>query len=108
MRAALALAAMMTLAASGVSQAYYFNGNKLNELCQADRTYVAAYISGAADAFTTDFSGETKRICLPLTITRSQLTNSYCKYLSENPEKRDLPGNVLAYQVLLNLYRCPN
>ena len=106
MRLTLALAVLVI--AVDPAKAYFLDGNGLHSLCQSDRNVVTAYTLGAVDAFTTTFSGEKKRICLPLTVTVPQITDVFCKYLQGNPENRNLPGNALVYQMLLNIYPCPS
>lgn len=104
MRLAFALAAMAV--AAGPAKAYYLDGNGLYSFCQNDRNLVSSYIIGATDAFTDNFTGEVKRICLPASVTIPQITDTYCKFLQDHPERRNLPASGLAYQMLIGFYSC--
>lgn len=106
MRLALALAALVI--AAGPAGAYYLDGNGLYSFCQQDRNLVSSYVVGAADAFSINFAGQVNHVCLPKSVTILQITDTYCKFLQDHPESRNLPASNLVYQMLVGFYSCPS
>lgn len=104
----LALAALVIASpAMATDSGHFIDGNNLQSLCRADRAYVTAYVVGATDAFNVTFVGQKKYICLPLTITSTQLSDMLCKYVDDNPEQRHLPAGGISYGMLVKYFHCP-
>lgn len=133
MKAVVALVAMTLLATP--SQAGTYNGNELFELCTGNREFMYGYVAGfldktvadtltvattqmpagtlttqnAANAYSAMLKDTTNKIagfCFPEGGTLAQAKDLFCKYLSENPERRHLKGAYLLAVSLRTAWPC--
>jgi hypothetical protein len=130
--ATLALCACVASAAGAVEipQRTFYSGNDVYGFCQHDRAVAFAYVAGLYDqaahaALLIDhfrYSGsrtpqkdlevdfQLKRIvgyCAPEHVTVEQVTDVFCKYLKDIPEKRDGLPQILFSEALTKAWPCP-
>jgi hypothetical protein len=108
----------------------FYSGNDVYDFCQRDRAAAFAYIAGLYDgaahaAFAIDgmrslrslgksndavVDFALKRVvgyCKPEHATLEQVTDVFCKYLREFPEKRDGLPAILFSEALTKAWPCP-
>jgi hypothetical protein len=107
----------------------FYSGNDVYDFCQHDRTAAFAYVAGLYDgaahaAFAIDGMRDLgksprngtavdfalKRVvgyCKPKHATLEQVTDVFCKYLREFPEKRDGLPAILFSEALTKAWPCP-
>lgn len=132
--ATLALCAFAASAASAVElpRTSFYSGNDVYDFCQHDRTTAFGYVAGlydeaahaalVVDHFRYPFSRQRtpqddlevdfqlKRIvgyCAPSHVTVQQVTDVFCKYLKDLPEKRDGLPSILFSEALTKAWPCP-
>jgi hypothetical protein len=131
MTAAFALCACAASAAGAVAlpPTTFYSGNDVYDFCQHDRAAAFAYVAGLYDgaahaAFAIDgirdlgkspkndavVNFALKRVvgyCKPERATLEQVTDVFCKYLREFPEKRDGLPAILFSEALTKAWPCP-
>jgi hypothetical protein len=107
----------------------FYSGNDVYDFCQHDRAAAFAYVAGLYDgaahaAFAIDGMRDLgkspkndavvnfalKRVigyCKPEHATLEQVTDVFCKYLREFPEKRDGLPAILFSEALTKAWPCP-
>jgi ABC-type sugar transport system substrate-binding protein len=127
--ATLALCAFVASAAGAteIPLRTFYSGNDVYGFCQHDRAVAFAYVAGLYDeaahaAFAIDSmrglgkSGDAgvdfalRRVvgyCKPEHATLEQVTDVFCKYLREFPEKRDGFPPILFSEALTKAWPCP-
>jgi hypothetical protein len=110
----------------------FYNGNDVYDLCQHDRTTAFGYVAGLYDeaahaAFVVDHfrypflrkrtpqddldvDFQLKRVvgyCKPEHATLEQVTDVFCKYLKDFPEKRHGLPSILFSEALTKAWPCP-
>jgi hypothetical protein len=110
-------------------RASFYSGNDVYDFCQHDRAAAFAYIAGLYDeaphaAFAIDGMRDLskppqnhpvvkfalKRVvgyCTPEHATLEQVTDVFCKYLREFPEKRDGQPPIPFSEALTKAWPCP-
>ena len=130
--ATLAFCACVASAASAAElpPTTFYSGNDVHGFCQHDRAVAFAYVAGLYDeaAFAalvvddlrhygneapkndTEVDFSLKRIvgyCAPAHATLEQVTDVFCKYLKDVPEKRDGLPSILFSEALTKAWPCP-
>lgn len=88
----------------------FFNGNQHFSNCTSNWAFVAGYVSGALDTYMigeTFSDGPYMKICPPPSITVSQATDVYCKFLSDHPEDRHFNAASLIWAAMNEVWPCP-
>jgi hypothetical protein len=124
--------AASTAAATEIPQSTFFSGNDVHGLCQRDRDAVLHYVAGLYDeaahaAWVIDGTrlsllGRPQRdmsdemadyalsrvvgYCAPPKATLDQVTDVFCKYLRDSPEKRDGLPPILFSEALTKAWPC--
>jgi hypothetical protein len=96
--------------------AIIWSGNQMNDLCQHYRedkyksqlgTGCAMYIAGATQ--TVIMSGGTEDLpwaCPGTGVNQEQITDVVVKWLTDHPEKRDLPAPVISAEAMHEAWPC--
>ena len=110
-------------------RASFYSGNDVYDFCQHDRAAAFAYVAGLYDAAAhAAFAIDGMRAlgksplndaavnfalkwvvgyCKPEHVTLEQVTDVFCKYLREFPEKRDGLPPILFSEALTKAWPCP-
>lgn len=108
----LALALGLTSQAS----AGFYDGNDLHNACSKHPLIALGYSMAIADQLGTNFgvidqagnSVQPKRfVCIPADVQSQQVLDVVCQWLKANPAQRHYPADVLSYQAMLDVWRCP-
>lgn len=96
------------LAFPSVTQANFFNGNKIYEACN-DRSNSAylGYATGVMDAFLAYPTADTK-ICLSEGVVSQQIADVLCRYVENHPEHRNYAGSSVARAAFAEVWPCPS
>jgi hypothetical protein len=130
--ATLALCACVASVAGAVElpPTTFYSGNDVYGFCQYDRAVAFAYVAGLHDeaahsALVVDgfryLGGKTQQndaavdfslnrivgYCAPPHATLEQVTDVFCKYLKDVPEKRDGLPSILFSEALTKAWPCP-
>jgi len=118
----LARVGLFLAAVSAPANAAIYDGNRLVSMCVSDTGFVQGYVGGQIDKGTEDIgivsvqmAGD-KRIrdvlftieafCLPQGVVLGQAVDVFCRYLTENPAERHLPGPQLVSKSLSKAWPC--
>jgi hypothetical protein len=92
---------------------YFYDGNKLLEICQQrNRDIIFGYVMGAMDAVNAvagklvSDASIVKRFCDQEGVTAGAVGNTICLYLADHPEKRTLPGAALIITAMQEAFPC--
>jgi hypothetical protein len=89
-----------------VAQAAFMTGNELlrhmNDNTYFGQGHALGYVMGVSDVFT----GESH--CLPPGVNAGQVMDVVKNFLTNNPEVRHRPADVIVYAVLKNSFPCAN
>jgi hypothetical protein len=98
------LIAGLALCATTMAHGAFIDGNKLHGYLSSgsdiENTHAWGYIAGIADAF----NGSSH--CLPDNVSVGQLRDVVRKFLSDTPEVRHRPADIIVYVILKNTYPC--
>jgi hypothetical protein len=94
------------------ASAEYINGNRLYEMCRDDgaasRGFLYGYLASLIDtsAFVADVISRQRPLCVPEGVELNQLADVVCRYLQDNPEKRQSTGSGLAFVAVGHSFKC--
>jgi hypothetical protein len=90
---------------------FFYNGNKLQELCKVGAAI--NYVVGAYDAaqymsvFNGELAGLVPRFCSPKGSITTQYSDIVCQYVDQHPEKRTESAFSLISSALSEAWPCP-
>lgn len=94
----------LALCATTMAHASFIDGNKLHKYLisnsDIENTHAWGYIAAIGDAF----NGSTH--CIPEGVSVGQLRDVVKKFLTDTPEVRHRPADVIVYVILKNTYPC--
>lgn len=119
-------------ALSTAAHANFWSGNQIVSACSNDRSFVVGYVTGWADKHEPDAEASKENvlfalkgddakltdsaikaaatikmgICLPAEVTSGQMTDVFCKSLSEHPERRHFTAASLLEAAFAEAFPC--
>ncbi|WP_018184712.1 Rap1a/Tai family immunity protein [Kaistia granuli] len=100
----LALVAFFAIMTASSASAYWQDGNKLYDQCEAQINFGVGYMQGAVDALALAMNEGT--FCIPPTVTGKQLRDVVCRDLRENPKDRNLLAALLVFRSVQQAWPC--
>jgi hypothetical protein len=96
-----------------LAAAQFATGNSLYEsVCnpQGNRGACGMYAVGVNDATVQleEFLKRGHAVCIPVGVPSGQIADIFGKYLETHPEKRQLPGALLALAAMKEAFPCPS
>jgi hypothetical protein len=85
---------------------YFFDGNRLHQVCETDIVACSMYILGVVDSVNVYGIANEFKNCLPDNVTRKQVADIVIKFLSETPEKRHFMAPSLIVAKVSNAFPC--
>lgn len=105
MRTVLAALMCLTVTAADAAGRYgtFLSGNAMFSVCRTDPEGVMNYVVGALDMAS---ALRTTSYCTPPSMTTVQARDIVCKWLAQNPERRDLSAAALTLAAIGEAFPC--